>query len=169
MNSKDKINELSSKIQELTESLGTINKELIAATSLIPTVEVSDSAKVMAKIGYPVISHDDPTTWVVIRDYPELVLFRWTQRLWIERKRLGYKNQALEDQLGKKGAKSVENFLFWSDSFIISAVCSPPHFDKAHSELVRYYQDGTNESRAYYKVFFDMLEEELLKYESGYQ
>jgi hypothetical protein len=172
MNYKEQLTELSSLLNilrsEVVNQLTDINTKRLTAVAQMPEYEVSNSTLVMSKLKYEEIKFNKTDTWPHIATRPEIVLHRWARRLWlINQTEFGYnKKEEIEQQYGVSGRKSIESFL-WSVSSYVNAIFVNPATAGAHlNNLVSAYNKGTLASKKKFEDFFEILQEELIKYEN---
>lgn len=168
MDYKKQLHDIAVNIRNLQVGLDAACNKLIEVSANIDNFEPSDSATTIVKLKYQKIKYDDTTTWEHISDLPHDVLHRWGQRMWLYSKHVFTygKRDEFDELLGTKGRKSVEYWLWRQNDLLTSIMCEPSSFPLILANVIKEYHNGSVLSKKYMKLFFDMLDEEILKYES---
>jgi len=168
MNYKEKLRSLSLKITELQENIKTLNNDLDMVVSSISDAEVSDAVKMAMKLKYDTIKFNDLSTWDNLEKLPQEVLNSFGNRMWLlENQKYNYcTRDKTEDTYGKNGRKSFDNWFWNIRNLAPSVACQPTNTRSVISSLKTAYNQGTIKSKEQFKEFFDILQEEIQKYES---
>jgi hypothetical protein len=169
MTNKQNLQELIIRFQSLENNLKELKSELTLITSQLPDKEVEDDVELLVKLKYDEIKHDDIESWDKIEDLPYPILVRWEQRLWLDKNSRKYGSTVesqLKSQLGDKGYKAIEWWLYFTPDYIKSIMCNPAEISENLNRIKLHYSKGTVESKKYMKIYFDMLQEEIRAYEN---
>jgi hypothetical protein len=159
MGFKNDLNDVLVEIKKLSENLTSLKNKAELLYNAAPEEMHDNDTKLFVSLKYSEIKHNDPNTWDSIIDLPRDIL----KDMYFRIEALPYN---LHSDLAEKQMKELRSWK-WDLSYVIKSVISNP-VQSAHylAEIKRKYAKMTSVSKGAVDIYFDIINDEILKYES---
>lgn len=168
MDLKLRVREIMSELQTLEKQSEQLKVKLTEVYNMMPDDFINDSTKLLVSLKYNKVLHNDFETWNSMGNLPKEILMNWLLRVFPDKHGMyGQIGKSIEDDIGERGMKQVRSFVWELESYIKYAMLRSLDEPRSLSNMKSSYTKSNVSARKYIGVYFDYLNEEILKYENG--